>query len=48
MKFQDPQFRTGEFMRLVTLKRLRENGHLTDNLEWAERAGTGAKGVAGA
>jgi len=47
MKFQDPQFRTGEFMRLVTLKRLRENGHLTDNLEWAERAGTGAKGVAG-
>lgn len=48
MKFQDPQFRTGEFMRLVTLKRLRENGHLTDNLEWAERTGTGAKGVAGA
>lgn len=48
MKFQDPQFRTGEFMRLVTLKRLRESGHLTDNLEWAERTGTGAKGVAGA
>lgn len=34
MKFQDPDFRTGEFMRLITLKRLREDGYLTDNLEW--------------
>jgi nucleoside-diphosphate-sugar epimerase len=38
MKFQDSDFRTAEFMRLVTLKRLRENGHLTDNLEWTDRA----------
>jgi nucleoside-diphosphate-sugar epimerase len=37
MKFQDPDFRTGEFVRLVTLKRLRENGHLNDNLEWKNR-----------
>lgn len=47
MKFQDPQFRTGEFMRLVTLKRLRETGHLTDNLEWTDRAAIGVKGAAG-
>lgn len=38
MKFQDPDFRTGEFMRLITLKRLRENGYLTDNLEWKNQA----------
>jgi nucleoside-diphosphate-sugar epimerase len=38
MKFQDSDFRTAEFMRLVTLKRLRENGHLTDNLEWTDQA----------
>ena len=38
MKFQDSDFRTGEFMRLVTLKRLRENGYLTDNLEWKDQA----------
>jgi nucleoside-diphosphate-sugar epimerase len=37
MSFQDPEFRTGEFMRLVTLRRLRENGHLNDNLEWKPR-----------
>jgi nucleoside-diphosphate-sugar epimerase len=37
MKFKDPDFRTGEFMRLVTLKRLRESGHLSSNLEWSER-----------
>jgi nucleoside-diphosphate-sugar epimerase len=37
MRFQDPDFRTGEFVRLVTLKRLRENGHLNDNLEWKHR-----------
>ena len=37
MRFQDPEFRTGEFVRLVTLRRLRENGHLTDNLEWKHR-----------
>ena len=43
MKFQDPDFRTGEFMRLVTLKRLRENGHLTDNLEWTERVTLGSE-----
>lgn len=37
MKFQDPEFRTAEFMRLVMLKRLRESGLLTDNLEWSDR-----------
>lgn len=47
MKFLDPQFRTGEFMRLVTLKRLRETGHLTDNLEWTDRTAIGVKGPAG-
>lgn len=39
MKFQDPEFRTGEFMRLVTLKRLRESGQLTDSLVWKDRLG---------
>jgi len=38
MKFQDPDFRTGEFMRLITLKRLRDDGYLTDNLEWKNQA----------
>lgn len=38
MHFQDPSFRTGEFMRLVTLKRLRESGLLTDGLVWRERS----------
>lgn len=37
MKFQDSDFRAGEFVRLVTLKRLREGGHLTNSLEWADR-----------
>jgi hypothetical protein len=37
MRFHDADFRTGEFMRLVTLKRLREQGHLNDNLEWKNR-----------
>ena len=44
MKFQDPDFRTGEFMRLITLKRLRENGYLTDNLEWKDQATRGGNG----
>ena len=38
MHFQDTNFRTGEFMRLVTLKRLRECGQLTDSLVWRERS----------
>ncbi|ULA65091.1 MAG: UDP-glucose 4-epimerase [Nitrospira sp.] len=37
MQFQDRNFRTGEFMRLVTLKRLREGGHLSDSLAWINR-----------
>ncbi|UVT16953.1 MAG: SDR family oxidoreductase [Nitrospira sp.] len=37
MKFHDPEFRTGELIRLITLKRLRESQHLTDQLEWKER-----------
>lgn len=36
MKFHDPEFRKGELIRLVTLKRLREVGHLTDQLAWKE------------
>ena len=44
MKFQDPHFRTGEFMRLVTLRHLRETGHLTDNFEWTDRVILGGKG----
>lgn len=38
MKFHDPEFRTGELIRLVTLKRLREGGYLTDQLAWKEQA----------
>ena len=38
MHFQDTDFRTGEFMRLVILKRLRESGQLTDSLVWKERS----------
>jgi nucleoside-diphosphate-sugar epimerase len=38
MKFQDLDYRIGEFMRLVTLKRLREKGQLTDSLQWTDRA----------
>jgi nucleoside-diphosphate-sugar epimerase len=41
MKFQDADFRTAGFMRLVTLKRLRENGYLTDSLEWTDRGPRG-------
>jgi hypothetical protein len=37
MRFQASDLRTGEFVRLVTLKRLRENGHLNDNPEWKNR-----------
>ena len=48
MKFHDPDFRTGEFMRLVALKRLRETGHLTNNLEWTDRVILSAKGAGSA
>jgi nucleoside-diphosphate-sugar epimerase len=37
MQFRDHEFRTGELIRLVTLKRLRESGQLTDDLVWKER-----------
>jgi len=37
MKFQDPDFRTGEFVRLVTLRKLRESGQVTEDLVWKER-----------
>jgi nucleoside-diphosphate-sugar epimerase len=37
MRFRDHEFRTGEFIRLVALKRLRESGHLTDSLMWKDR-----------
>ena len=40
MKFHDPEFRTGEFIRLVTLKRLRESGQLTERLTWKDRVGS--------
>jgi nucleoside-diphosphate-sugar epimerase len=36
MKFADQDFRTGEFIRLVTLRRLRESGQLTDDLVWKD------------
>jgi len=39
MSFHDSEFRKGELIRLVTLKRLREGGHLTDQLAWKEPAG---------
>ena len=38
MQFRDQEFRTGEFIRLVTLKRLRESRHLTDDLVWNDRS----------
>jgi nucleoside-diphosphate-sugar epimerase len=38
MQFRDQEFRTGELIRLVTLKRLRESGQLTDSLVWKERS----------
>ena len=37
MKFQDTEFRTGGFMRLVTLRRLREGKQLTEDLRWTDR-----------
>jgi nucleoside-diphosphate-sugar epimerase len=36
MDFCDPDFRKGELIRLVTLRRLRENDHLTDQLAWKD------------
>lgn len=38
MQFRDHDFRTGELIRLVTLKQLRESGQLTDDLVWKERS----------
>uniref|UniRef100_UPI00117D1A8C SDR family oxidoreductase n=1 Tax=Nitrospira cf. moscoviensis SBR1015 TaxID=96242 RepID=UPI00117D1A8C len=38
MGFRDPDFRKGELIRLVTLRRLREEGHLTDQLAWKDPA----------
>jgi nucleoside-diphosphate-sugar epimerase len=38
MRFVDQEFRTGELIRLVTLKRLRESGQLTDDFAWKERS----------
>ena len=38
MQFRDQEFRTGELIRLVALKRLRESGQLTDDLVWKERS----------
>jgi nucleoside-diphosphate-sugar epimerase len=37
MQFRDPEFRVGELIRLVTLRRLRESGQLTDELVWKEK-----------
>ena len=37
MQFRDPEFRTGELIRLVTLRRLRESGQLADELVWKEK-----------
>ena len=38
MQFRDQEFRTGELIRLVALKRLRESGQLTDDLAWKEQS----------
>ena len=38
MRFVDQEFRTGELIRLVTLKRLQESGQLTDDFVWKERS----------
>ncbi len=38
MQFCNPEFRTGELIRLITLKRLRESGQLTDSLVWNDRS----------
>lgn len=38
MQFHDQEFRKGELIRLITLKRLRESGQLTDDLAWKERS----------
>jgi nucleoside-diphosphate-sugar epimerase len=38
MRFVDQEFRKGELIRLVTLKRLRESGQLTDDFAWKERS----------
>src|SRR5262245_7161751 len=38
MKFQDVDFRAGGFVRLVTLRKLRENGQLTHDLRWGDRS----------
>lgn len=37
MQFNNSEFRTGELIRLVTLRGLREGGQLTDELEWKEK-----------
>ena len=37
MEFRDAEFRSGGFVRLVTLRRLRESGHLTDDFFWKNR-----------
>jgi nucleoside-diphosphate-sugar epimerase len=35
--FRDSDFRSGPYMRLVTLRRLREAGELNDQLQWSAR-----------
>jgi nucleoside-diphosphate-sugar epimerase len=40
MQFQDQHFRTSAHMRLNTLRRLKESGCLTQNLEWVQRKPT--------
>ncbi len=37
MNFHDSEFRSGGYVRLVTLRKLRESGQLTDDLVWKDR-----------
>lgn len=43
MNFNDGNFRNSSFMRLKVLTYLREQGLLTENLEWAEKNNIGTK-----
>ncbi|MBI4002697.1 MAG: SDR family oxidoreductase [Nitrospira defluvii] len=38
MRFNDPDFRNSQFVRLNVLKRLTNDGHLTKDLTWANRS----------
>jgi hypothetical protein len=41
MGFRDPDFRNSNFMRLKVLTNLRNNGYLSENLEWCKDRNAG-------